>query len=350
MKRNEVDVGRPRDRSRLVQVLSRVTCVALAFAWSCGGDDSSGSEPKSCQPNDTRTCVGPGACSGGQACGADGKWKACQCSGGTGGTSNDGGGATAGVGAGAGVGASAGSSGSSGNSGSGGGAGASGSGGSGGSALDCTSKFGAKMINIDNKFCIDQRPITWSEYKQFYDDTLLTPVVQSKECETNDLNVSNLNNFALSQPKTRAYDLGWCDAKAFCDWAGKRLCGKRGGGGALSGDVKDPNNAFSDPNVSEWMYVCTNAGTTEYLYGNTLSSKCYYSGAAVMSKPDCHGVVTPFSAVFDMHASGEWLDGTIGQSYHPVVGDQTAIPQFYDFATCRAIQQAQSSQAARCCK
>lgn len=32
-----------------------------------------------CQPGDTRQCVGPGACDGGQACDASGQWSACDC-------------------------------------------------------------------------------------------------------------------------------------------------------------------------------------------------------------------------------------------------------------------------------
>ena len=45
-----------------------------------GNGGTSGSEGLSrCTEGDTRTCVGPGACKGGQACGAEGKWTPCDC-------------------------------------------------------------------------------------------------------------------------------------------------------------------------------------------------------------------------------------------------------------------------------
>ncbi len=85
--------------SRLVRwVTWSLLLVSAAFIANCGGDDSSGGDKKDCAPNDTRTCVGPGACNGGQACGADGTWGACDCTGATGGTGGAGGAATGGSG------------------------------------------------------------------------------------------------------------------------------------------------------------------------------------------------------------------------------------------------------------
>lgn len=65
---------------------------AAGSAGSAGSIDSTGGSPSSagasgtnsvgqCSPGDTRPCVGPGACSGGQACGGDQKWAACDCGG-----------------------------------------------------------------------------------------------------------------------------------------------------------------------------------------------------------------------------------------------------------------------------
>jgi hypothetical protein len=38
-----------------------------------------GSSSAVCTQGDTRTCTGPGACSGGQLCGSDGNWGGCDC-------------------------------------------------------------------------------------------------------------------------------------------------------------------------------------------------------------------------------------------------------------------------------
>lgn len=111
-----------------------VAGVALLLASACsssgsssgtstGGSSGSAGNSAICSPGDTRTCVGPGACQGGQSCGANGTWSACDCggggasggggtaSGGTGGSPSGGGGGQAGTGPGgqAGAGGSGGS-------------------------------------------------------------------------------------------------------------------------------------------------------------------------------------------------------------------------------------------------
>ncbi|HMR77482.1 MAG TPA: SUMF1/EgtB/PvdO family nonheme iron enzyme [Polyangiaceae bacterium] len=342
------------------QAVWSLVLLGAAFVASCGGDDSSGGDKaKICQAGDSKSCTGPAGCQGGQVCNADGTaWGACDCGGGTGGATNDGGGATAGLGASGGVGGSAGSAGGgasagSGGVGGGGNGGASGAGGSGGGSLDCTSKFGATMININNEFCIDQRPVTRGEYKSFYVDTLITPFTQSAECKLNDLKTKFVDEFPFNNPDFAATDVSWCDAEAFCAWAGKRLCGKRGGGG-LTGDVKDPNNEFADPQLSEWAYVCTNGGTTKFQYGDVKNSLLCptFQSSPVMSKPDCHGIGVPFASVFDMnHNIAEWVSGTPtgpNSPTHAGMGAAASAPGV-ETGECRAVHGG-SIPGARCCK
>ena len=53
-----------------------------ATAGTPGSAGTSGATSSAlCTPGDTRTCVGPGACPGGQACGSDQTWTACDCGG-----------------------------------------------------------------------------------------------------------------------------------------------------------------------------------------------------------------------------------------------------------------------------
>ncbi|MBI3206197.1 MAG: hypothetical protein HYZ29_31970 [Myxococcales bacterium] len=88
----------------------------LSLTGGCGGDtDGDGSAGTStggagsCTPGETRTCVGPGACQGGQLCGANGSWGSCDCgAGGAGGSAGSAGGSTGGAGGGAGAGGNAG--------------------------------------------------------------------------------------------------------------------------------------------------------------------------------------------------------------------------------------------------
>lgn len=61
---------------------------------ACGSSKNDLGGKTTCSPGDTRSCVGPGACTGGQTCGSDGSWGACDCgasgSGGSGGGSGSG--------------------------------------------------------------------------------------------------------------------------------------------------------------------------------------------------------------------------------------------------------------------
>jgi hypothetical protein len=61
---------------------------------SGGGGWGTGGASTACDPGDTRACVGPGSCAGGQLCQADGTWSACDC-----GLQGGGGATTGGVGA-----------------------------------------------------------------------------------------------------------------------------------------------------------------------------------------------------------------------------------------------------------
>ncbi len=125
-----------RDSRRTTGAISKSIAVGIGgiaalFANACGSDSKS-TESSGCEAWATRECVGPSACKGGQVCGPDGNWLACDC-GGTGG--NSGSGATGGGGSGAaggsgGVGASGGMGGTSAT----GGTGANTSGGSGGAS------------------------------------------------------------------------------------------------------------------------------------------------------------------------------------------------------------------------
>jgi formylglycine-generating enzyme len=97
----------------------------------------------------------------------------------------------------------------------------------------------------------------------------------------------------------------WCDAEAFCLWAGKRLCGHIGGGPATGDD-------FSDATTGQWYNACSNGGTTPFPYGSTYVEGECNDGTTVTpvgGKPGCHGLAAPGSGVFDMSGNvGEWED------------------------------------------
>jgi formylglycine-generating enzyme required for sulfatase activity len=102
----------------------------------------------------------------------------------------------------------------------------------------------------------------------------------------------------------------WCDAKAYCAWAGKRLCGKIGGGSV-------PAESFADAKVSQWQNACSQGGKTAYPYGDSYEAGRCVDGtnkespgaAEAAGKTECHGQQDPFAQID--HLSGnvqEWED------------------------------------------
>jgi formylglycine-generating enzyme required for sulfatase activity len=118
--------------------------------------------------------------------------------------------------------------------------------------------------------------------------------------------------------------IDWCDAKAYCSWAGKRLCGKIGGG-QLSMDGRDDPAKLegTNPNISEWGFACSQGAKTTYPYGNEHQEGACVdvsyrqdhklalsSNADVKSDPSCHGQSPPYDALWDMVENvNEFEDG-----------------------------------------
>ena len=104
-------------------------------------------------------------------------------------------------------------------------------------------------------------------------------------------------------PVTR---VDWCDASAYCHWAGGRLCGAVGGGPS---DIEAP----AEPLTNEWYRACTNVGVKEYPYGilyNPDACNTLDFGAEelveVGSLPDCEGGL---AGIFDMSGNvWEWTN------------------------------------------
>jgi formylglycine-generating enzyme required for sulfatase activity len=105
----------------------------------------------------------------------------------------------------------------------------------------------------------------------------------------------------------------WCDAYAYCAWAGKRLCGKIGGG----------SNGFKDYTLamrSQWYAACSAGGDRDYPYGDDYEAVTCNgvdagldSTAEVGTYPECQSNVPGYEGVFDLSGNlWEWEDSCDG--------------------------------------
>lgn len=98
----------------------------------------------------------------------------------------------------------------------------------------------------------------------------------------------------------------WCDAAAYCRWAGKRLCGRIAGGLLTVEAAPTPDG--------EWYAACSNGGERTYPYGNTFDQQaCNGRDSGNLEVPVEVGVLLTCeggqAGLFDMSGNvSEWID------------------------------------------
>lgn len=200
---------------------------------------------------------------------------------------------------------------------------------SGGSAgKECPAGRGPEMVRIAlpdrEPFCIDSTEVTQGQYAQFL-AAKVDPTAQSR------LHCQQINKgfepviegdhvsgcpAGLFDPEKRG-DLPmpcaqFCDAVAFCEWSGKRLCGAVGGGPAPATESESQKSE-----KSQWYLACSQGGKTQYPYGDKFEpGKCDTEGKSALTRPasesSCTGTFPPFDRIKDLSGSlAEWEDAEV---------------------------------------
>jgi formylglycine-generating enzyme required for sulfatase activity len=154
-------------------------------------------------------------------------------------------------------------------------------------------------------FCVDATEVTSKAYRAFI-AAADPPEAGAQRPECN-WNTSYSNGVALESDERPVHAVDWCDAVAFCKWAGKRLCGAIGGGPASFDGYP------GSPSTGQWYNACSRWGQNAFPYGSPYQPT-WCNGAPldaggpvpVASLPHCEG---GYPGLFDMSGNvSEFLD------------------------------------------
>jgi formylglycine-generating enzyme required for sulfatase activity len=196
------------------------------------------------------------------------------------------------------------------------------------------------------KYCIDTLEVSQSDYAEFLKRTTAKPGSEHPDCASNlsylpvqDIDDPYEKKTCLkgkdwspeTTPNRPVVCVDWCDAHAYCQSAGKRLCGKVGGG---SGSADDVSNA----DLSQWFAACSQGGMTAFPYGDTYDAqRCRGSEVSKLASgpgeawlpqtdtaawPNCRGSSPPYSSILNMsglvaeHTDERlWVEGPAGGAW-----------------------------------
>lgn len=149
-------------------------------------------------------------------------------------------------------------------------------------------QHGPPMVHVGKLgggcFWIDQTEVTRAQYQEF----LASNPQASGICTGKNDSFSPVGGLDTSSPELPIGGVDWCDASAYCAWAGKRLCGTYAG----------PRGS-----VSEMASACTNGDNDSFRYGDQFSLASGHcqgdatTASAVGTHPDCKTPTDAFDLV-----------------------------------------------------
>jgi formylglycine-generating enzyme required for sulfatase activity len=198
-----------------------------------------------------------------------------------------------------------------------------------GASSRCGAQGGGVQVTTSGAaFCIDATEVTNGEYASFLGAGASPSGSLPDGCGNHDFQPSQgwpAPAGATNEPVTW---VDWCDALAYCAWAGESLCGQPGGGGL------DPT---SDPATGEWYFACSGQAGNTYPYGASYMSGVCNDDAGgpvvVGSRARCVG---GYAGLFDMSGNvAEWENACSGDGS----GSDTCSVRGGSFASSSVAQQ-----------
>lgn len=164
-----------------------------------------------------------------------------------------------------------------------------------------------KITRAEGDYSVEAYEVRQAQYQLFLRAKAGDTSGQSAECAANSSFLPQLLWDPIGIPNRPVVGIDWCDAKAYCEWAGRRLCG--GLGGTRLTTAADGVS----PAKSQWEFACTKGGTQPFPYGTTGDvSACVLSkgvsghSESVGTDPKCVGGT---EGLYDMVGNvSEWVD------------------------------------------
>ncbi len=206
------------------------------------------------------------------------------------------------------------------------------------------------MIRADGYY-IDSTEVTSAQYAIFSKLKGSNTSGQPAECSWNtSFDPVFEPGAAVILPNRPVTNIDFCDAKAYCAWADKRLCGKISGG-----PLQLPETA--DPAQSQWFAACAGPKSQPYPYGDTHQGDACNDNSLtlldVTAKGKCQGY---YPGLYDMIGNAqEWVDSCdVSKGKTDTcerIGGSFATGQTVQCSTSGAAERSAYSQSVgfRCC-
>jgi len=162
---------------------------------------------------------------------------------------------------------------------------------------------GVRIQTSAGSYCIDSTEVTRADYNDFL-TSLGSPANLTLPAGCEGKTDFTPKKDWPAAPGTETFpvsQIDWCSAAAYCAWAGKRLCGRIGGGAIATG------SAEHDAAQSEWFDACSRGGTRAYPYGDAYDANaCTGAVGSVGARAECVG---GYDGIHDMSGSvWEWTN------------------------------------------